>query len=82
MINQRSVYSGTNFWPQLRSYTAAYVRWDLLVSQKLPWPGLEAYFQANNLNGEPDISLVQGTGFPTSEQSYGMTANLGLRWTL
>ncbi len=82
MINQRSVFSGTNFWPQLRSYRAAYVRWDLLISQHLPWRGLEAYFQANNLNGEPDISVIQGNGFPTSEQSYGMTADLGLRWTL
>lgn len=82
MIYQESVFSGTNFWPQLRQYRSTYVRWDLAASQKLPWPGLQVYLDVNNLNGEPDISVVAGTGFPTSEQSYGMTADLGVRWLL
>lgn len=82
MIYQQSVFSGTNFWPQLRQYKSTYVRWDLAASQKLPWPGLQVYLDVNNLNGEPDITVVAGTGFPASEQSYGMTADLGFRWFL
>lgn len=82
MIYQQSVFNGTNFWPQLRQYKATYVRWDLAASQKLPWFGLQVYLDVNNLNGEPDITVVSGTGFPTSEQSYGMSADLGFRWFL
>ncbi len=82
MIYQANVYSGTSFWPQLRTHTATYARWDFSAKQKLPWYGLQLYADVNNLNGAADITVVQGTGFPTSEQSYGLTADLGLRWTL
>jgi hypothetical protein len=82
MIYQSNVFTGENFWPELRSNSANYLRWDLSVKQDLPWSGLQAYFDINNINGENDISLIQGSGFPSSEQDYGMTADLGLRWTL
>jgi TonB-dependent receptor len=82
MIYQSQVYNNTNFYNSLRSDKAKYVRWDLAVNQGLPWFGLEAFLNFNNLNSENDIYLVRGSGFPTSESDYGMTANLGLKWTL
>jgi TonB-dependent receptor len=82
MIYKTDVFTGTDFWPELRSHTSKYVRWDLSVKQGLPWYGLQAYFDMNNINGEDDISIIQGAGFPNSEQDYGMTADLGLRWSL
>ncbi len=82
MIYQANVFSGTNFWPELRSYKSNYLRWDIVVKQDLPWYGLEAYLDLNNINGASDIYVVQGSGFPTSESDYGMTADLGLRWSL
>jgi TonB-dependent receptor len=82
MIYQSNVFSGTNFWPQLRSDKANYLRWDTVIKQDLPWTGLQAYLNLNNINGASDIYVVQGSGFPTSESDYGMTADLGLRWTL
>lgn len=80
MKYQQNVFTGDNFWPALRKHTATYTRWDFSAKQALPWKGLQLYLDVNNLNGEPDISIIQGTGFPTSEQSYGMTADLGVRW--
>ncbi len=82
MIFQADVFSGTTFWPQLRQSKSNYNRWDFSAKQVLPWYGIEAFFDINNINGEPDINVVQGTGFPSSEQSYGLTADLGLRWRL
>ena len=82
MIYQSNIFTGPNFWPQLRSHTAAYRRWDLAANQKLPWLGLEVYGDLNNINGANDISVIQGGGVPTSEQDYGLTADLGVRWQL
>jgi hypothetical protein len=58
------------------------VRWDLSAKQGLPWFGVELYVDVNNLNSENDIYLIRGSGFPTSEQDYGLTADIGLRWKL
>ena len=82
VIYSSDVFAGENFHPELRSTTATYVRWDLAAKQNLPWEGMQVYFDLNNINGENDISLIQGNGFPSSEQDYGMTADLGIRLTL
>jgi len=80
MIYQSQVYNGTNFYNALRSDKTKYLRWDLSVKQGLPVPGLEAYFDLNDLNSEADIYVIRGSGFPTSESNYGLTADLGVRW--
>ncbi|MHB8581084.1 MAG: TonB-dependent receptor [Ignavibacteriaceae bacterium] len=82
MIYQSQIYNGTNFYNSLRSDKTNYLRWDLSLKQGLPWYGIEAFFDINNLNSEEDIYVVRGSGFPTSESNYGLTADLGLRWRL
>ena len=80
MIYQDDIFSGPNYWPQLRTTTAAYTRWDLSVKQDLPWYGVQLYGDISNLNSEDDIQVIQApTGVPQAEQSYGMTGDLGLR---
>ncbi len=84
MLHQGRVFTGVNFWPQLRTSTSAYTRWDLSVRQILPWFGLQVYGNVNNLNGVNDMSVINGrnAAVPQSQQLYGMTADLGLRWQL
>ncbi len=82
MIYSSDVFTGEDFHPELRTNTATYVRWDLAAKQNLPFEGMQVYFDLNNINGENDISMIQGNGFPSSEQDYGMTADLGIRLTL
>jgi len=82
MIYQSQVYNGTDFYNALRSDKAKYLRWDLSVKQGLPWSGIELYFDLHNFNSEADIYLIRGSGFPTSESHYGLTADLGIRWRL
>ncbi len=80
MVSQADIFAGPNYWPQLRTTTSAHKRWDLSAKQNLPWFGLQLYGDLNNVNGANDINVIQGSGFPQSEQSYGMTADIGLRW--
>ncbi len=82
MIYKTDVFTGGDYWPELRSHTSKYVRWDLSAKQALPWSDLQVYLDLNNINSEDDISIIQGAGFPNSQQDYGMTADLGLRWNL
>jgi TonB-dependent receptor len=80
MIYQDKIFSGVNFWPQLRQNTSAYSRWDLSAKQDLPWFGVQIYGDVNNLNSENDLQVIQApTGVPVAEQDYGMTADLGFR---
>jgi TonB-dependent receptor len=80
MVSQADIFAGPNYWPQLRTTTSAHKRWDLSAKQNLPWFGLQVYGDLNNINGANDINVIQGSGFPQSEQSYGLTADIGLRW--
>jgi len=82
MLYQDDIFRGPNFWEQLRTSTSAYTRWDLSVKQTLPWFGLQVYGDVNNINSANDVSVIGGKGVavPQTEQSYGLTADLGLRW--
>ncbi|MGA2625347.1 MAG: TonB-dependent receptor [Bacteroidota bacterium] len=82
MLYQTDIFAGTNFWPEIRTSTASYVRWDLSVKQDLPWFGVQVFLDINNINAARDVSLNEGSSFPAAEQHYGMTADLGLRWRL
>jgi len=82
MLYQSNIFTGPNFWPQLRSYTSPYRRWDLAAKQDLPWFGLQLYMDLNNINSANELSVIQGGGVPIAEQEYGFTADLGLRWKL
>jgi len=82
LLYQADIFTGINFWPQLRTHTSAYQRWDFAAKQKLPWLNIELYGNINNLNNAKDESVIQGGGVPQSLQDYGMTANLGVRLKL
>jgi len=83
MLYQDDVFSGVSQWPQLRSSTAAYRRWDISFKQKLPWFGLQLYGNINNLNNARDYNVLQMyPEIPRSAETYGMTADIGIRWQL
>jgi hypothetical protein len=82
MLYTDDIFSGTNFWPQLRTTTTAYTRWDLSVKQDLPWFGLQLYGDLNNINAASDKAVIAGStvAVPQSQQAYGLTGDIGLRW--
>lgn len=69
-------------YPETDGFTENYFRMDAQVRQELPLKGLQLFFDANNLNSEPSKSAqISIDGF-TSQQYYGLTADLGIRYTL
>ncbi len=82
MLYQSNIFGATNFWPELRSNTEKYLRWDASVKQDLPWSGLQIYVDLNNINGARDTQINQGAAFPSAEDFYGLTADVGLRLSI
>jgi hypothetical protein len=63
-------------------FTKDYFRIDASARQKLPWAGLQLFLDINNLNNRRnDAAQASINGF-TSQQYYGLTANLGLRYIM
>jgi len=82
MLYQTNIFMGPDFYPELRSSTGDYVRWDFSLKQNLPWAGLQLYLNINNITGATDLELNNVTKLPTSEEHYGRTIDFGLRWRL
>jgi outer membrane receptor for ferrienterochelin and colicin len=82
MLYQDNIFRKPDFWYQNRGHSDKYVRFDFSVKQILPWFGLQVYFNLNNITGEDDIDINQKTSFITSQERYGMTADLGIRMNL
>jgi TonB-dependent receptor len=61
-------------------YTQDYSRWDLSVRQKLPIDGLSVQFLLSNLTEEVDMSYTYTKEYNNSEQYYGLTGSLGIRY--
>ncbi len=77
------IFTGPNFWPQLRTYTSAYRRWDIALRQKLPIDGLQVFYNWDNFSGANDVSVIAApTGVPSQQQNYKYTMELGLRYQL
>ncbi len=80
MLYQADIFEGPNFYRELRSSSAEYLRWDIALKQDLPWNGLQFYCNFNNITNTADIVLNDVRKFPTSIDHYGMTIDAGLRW--
>lgn len=80
MIYQDDIFTGVNFWPQIRTNTASYQRWDIAFKQTLPWYNLELYGAINNINGASDKIILQKSKKISSIQDYGASGYIGIRW--
>ncbi len=78
MLYQQSSLRGVGDFPESDSFTDTYIRWDAMVQQRVG-RNLSVYLNLNNLNDRPDVSSI-GIGFPTSQQYYGWTADVGVRY--
>jgi outer membrane receptor protein involved in Fe transport len=80
MLYQSNIFSGVNYWEELRSYTSDYLRFDLSARYKIAAvDGLQVFMNLANFNNAKDIVVVKGNKNPTSIQHYGMVVDLGVR---
>ena len=79
MIYQSAIFNSTDYWNAFRTDKDEYLRWDIVMKQKLPWYNIEVFLNLNNLNGENDTFIMRGNGFRDTDESYGLTAEFGIR---
>jgi outer membrane receptor protein involved in Fe transport len=76
---QDNIFRNPDWWPQLRTMSGRYGRWDFSVKQELPWAGLQVYVNVNNLNAEDDVTNNTRQSFPVAIDQYGLSAMVGVR---
>jgi TonB-dependent receptor len=65
---------------ELDGFTASFARWDLTVQQKLA-AGLSLFGNVNNFTNRPEGAFLALEAFPTREEFFGWSADLGVRFT-
>jgi TonB-dependent receptor len=76
------VFSSSSFYMQLRQTTDPLTLWDVKISQKLPFKGLQVYLNVNNISMAVDQTSNEGTGWFTNRSYYGLSADLGITYIL
>jgi outer membrane receptor protein involved in Fe transport len=66
---------------ELDGYTDAYIRWDAAFSQKIGG-GISLFLNLNNITNQPEQAYLGFAVFPTREQYFGWTGDLGVRFSL
>jgi TonB-dependent receptor len=77
----KSVNAIGNFAEQ-DGFSKDYFRIDASARQLLPLEGLQLFLDVNNINARKNQAVQASIGAFTNEQNYGLTANLGIRFTL
>ncbi len=77
MLYQGRTLSLVGERPELDGFTEDLVRWDVSVKYRVT-SRIHIYFNWNNITNEPDVSFQQQTRFPTDQEFYGWTADLGI----
>ncbi len=78
MLYQQSSLTRIGEFSEEDGLTDTYVRWDAMLQQRFG-RSLSVYVNLSNLTDRPDLSFL-GVGFPTAQEYYGWTADLGLRY--
>ncbi len=81
-VFQGSSVSAIGNFAEQDAFTRDYFRIDASARQYLPIPGFQVFLDVNNLNARRNQSAQSSIGAFTNEQNYGLTANLGIRYTL
>ncbi len=76
------VFISNNFYEQLRQTTNPLTLWDMKVRQQLPVEGLQVFLNVNNISKAVYQASNFGTGWFTNRGYYGLTADLGITYTL
>lgn len=65
---------------ELDGFTSAFARWDLTMQQKVA-AGFRLFANVNNLSNRAEGAFLAEEDFPTREELFGWSADLGIRYT-
>ncbi len=65
--------------PELDGFTDSYVRWDMVVRQKFG-DHFSVYLNVNNLTNYSEGAFLGSANFPTREEYFGWSADVGVRY--
>ena len=65
---------------ELDGYTDQFIRWDLILKQKLGDSGFTIILNANNLSNTPERTFLGSNTFLTEEQFFGWTGDIGIQY--
>jgi len=68
--------------PEADGFTRDYFRIDISARQKLPWFGIQVFLDIFNVNARKNEAAQTSINGYTRQEHYGMTANLGLRYSM
>jgi TonB-dependent receptor len=72
--------AGQNPQPEYNTNSLSFQRWDLQITQKLPIQNLQALLNFANINNPTETQKLWGDPRPTSQENYGWTIDLGLKY--
>lgn len=80
MQYKSDIFISTDFHADLREKSRALTIWDLSVKQQLPVDGLHVFGNLKNITA-PVESNTNSTQYYTNKHYYGMTGDIGVRYT-
>jgi len=81
-VFQGNSVNGIGNFAEQDGFSRDYFRIDASARQMLPLAGLQLFLDVNNINARKNQAAQASIGAFTSEQNYGLTASLGLRFTM
>jgi len=75
------IFKSANWYESLRAYSTDFYRYDISIKQKLPVEGLELFLNGNNVTSEFERDVINYRDLTTYEEHYGLTADVGVRYT-
>ena len=65
---------------ELDGFTDEFIRWDLIMKQKLGKSGFTLFLNVNNISNTPERTFLGTNTFTTREEFFGWTGDIGIQY--
>ncbi|UCE07075.1 MAG: TonB-dependent receptor, partial [bacterium] len=79
MIYQGKILKNVDLREELDEYDNDFLRWDITMQQKI-FEGVSLFLNLNNISDRSEGTFLWKEVYPTSEEFFGWTADLGIRY--
>jgi TonB-dependent receptor len=81
MIYQGAILRHVNLREELDQYDDAFIRWDVAIQQQI-FEGISLFLNLNNISDRPESTFLWKEIYPTGQEFFGWTGDLGIRLKL